>query len=57
MYFFVNGKYLLKGDSIISDVYKTRADKDGFLYIIYQEEQSFGAAQWIDPSFYISALF
>ena len=35
MYFFVNGKYLLKGDSLISDIYKQRADPDGFLYIIY----------------------
>ena len=37
LYFFVNGKYLLKGDTLMSEVYKQRKDADGFLYITYTE--------------------
>ena len=43
LYFFVNGKYLLKGDTLMSEVYKSRKDADGFLYITYTEETTLGA--------------
>jgi hypothetical protein len=38
LYLFVNGKYLLKGDTLMSDVYETQKDLDGFLYIMYTDE-------------------
>merc|ERR1739841_232829 len=43
LYFFVNGRYLLKGDTLMSDVYNTRKDNDGFLYITYTDETTLGA--------------
>lgn len=45
LYFFVNGKYLLKGDTLMATVYEQRKDPDGFLYIVYTEETSLGATE------------
>ena len=45
LYFFVNGRYLLKGDTLMSDVYNQRKDADGFLYITYTDETTLGAMQ------------
>ena len=42
LYFFVNGRYLLKGDTLMSDVYNQRKDADGFLYITYTDETTLG---------------
>ncbi|CAI2380666.1 unnamed protein product [Moneuplotes crassus] len=42
LYFFVNGKYLLKADTEIAQVYEERKDSDGFLYITYTEETTLG---------------
>ena len=42
LYFFVNGKYLLKGDTLMSEVYEQRKDSDGFLYITYADETTLG---------------
>jgi GABA(A) receptor-associated protein len=56
LYFFVNGKYLLKGgkhrrrlnlllDSLMAQVYEQRKDPDGFLYITYTDETTLGGDQ------------
>ena len=45
LYFFVNGRYLLKGDTLMSEAYKNRKDPDGFLYITYTDETTLGADQ------------
>ena len=42
LYFFVNGKYLLKGDTLMADVFQKRKDADGFLYITYTDETTLG---------------
>ncbi len=42
LYFFVNGKYLLKGDTLMADVFDKRKDADGFLYITYTDETTLG---------------
>ena len=42
LYFFVNGKYILKGDTLMSEVYDQRKDVDGFLYITYTDESTLG---------------
>ena len=43
LYFFVNGRYVLKGDTLMSEVYDQRKDNDGFLYITYTDETTLGA--------------
>jgi GABA(A) receptor-associated protein len=43
LYFFVNGKYLLKGDTLMAHVYDHRKDIDGFLYITYTDETTLGS--------------
>ena len=45
LYFFVNGKYVLKGDTLMSEVYDQRKDNDGFLYITYTDETTLGDQQ------------
>jgi len=42
LYFFVKGKYILKGDTLMSEVYDQRKDVDGFLYITYTDESTLG---------------
>ena len=42
LYFFVNGRYVLKGDTLMSEVYEQRKDVDGFLYITYTDETTLG---------------
>ena len=42
LYFFVNGRYILKGDTLMSEVYQQRKDPDGFLYITYTDESTLG---------------
>ena len=37
-----NGKYMLKSDSVLADVYLKHRDKDGFLYLVYTQENIFG---------------
>ena len=44
LFFFVNGRYILKGDTLMSEVYQQRKDPDGFLYITYTDESTLGAA-------------
>ncbi len=58
LYFFVGGKYMLKGgkislgaynsltiDTLMLSVYETRKDPDGFLYSVYTEESTLGALE------------
>ena len=47
----MNGKNLLKGDTLIAQIYEKKRDPDGFLYIIYTEESSFGALKAILEDF------
>jgi len=42
LYFFVNGRYVLKGDTLLQTVYSDRKDPDGFLYITYTDETTLG---------------
>ena len=42
LYFFVQGKYVLKGDTLMSEVYDNKKDADGFLYISYTDETTLG---------------
>ena len=52
LYFFVNGRHLLKGgtdklikiriDTLMAHVYESRKDADGFLYITYTDETTLG---------------
>ncbi len=39
----MNGKNLLKGDTLMAQVYEKRRDADGFLYITYTDETTLGA--------------
>jgi GABA(A) receptor-associated protein len=62
LYFFVNGKYLLKGgklfssefilnfyiDTLMAHVYDKRKDPDGFLYITYTDETTLGAMEVVE---------
>ena len=45
LYFFVNGRHLLKGDTLMAHVYESRKDQDGFLYITYTDETTLGGLQ------------
>ena len=42
LWLFVNGKYLVKGDTLMSQVYDKMKDPDGFLYISYSGENVYG---------------
>ena len=42
LYFFVNGRFVLKSDMLMSEVYNTRKDPDGFLYIKFTDESTLG---------------
>ena len=41
MYFFVNGKSLI-ANAYMSEIYNKYKDEDGFLYIYYSGENTFG---------------
>lgn len=42
---FAEGRYLMKGDAPIADIYERHRDKeDDFLYIVYQVEKVYGDA-------------
>ena len=45
LYFFVQGKFVLKGDTLMSEVYDNKKDADGFLYISYTDDTTLGAEQ------------
>ena len=36
------GKVLLKPNHIVNDIYEKNKDEDGFLYLVYAEENIFG---------------
>lgn len=42
LFLFVNGKELLKGDTLVAQVYDKHKDGDGFLYIAYANENVLG---------------
>ena len=42
LYLFINSKELLKTDTLISEAYSKYKDDDGFLYVTYNEYNSFG---------------
>lgn len=42
LFFFINGKTMPASCELISDLYSRHADEDGFLYIIYSGETTFG---------------
>ena len=39
---FANEKYMIKPSSKLEDVYGKYADQDGFLYLVYAEENIYG---------------
>ena len=41
LYLFVNGK-LMNSGNFLSSIYDTYKDKDGFLYVVYSTEATFG---------------
>ena len=43
LFVFVNGKELVSGDCPMPQVYETKKDEDGFLYMIYSEQEVLGA--------------
>jgi GABA(A) receptor-associated protein len=42
IFLFVNGKTLPPTGDLMSQIYKEHRDKDGFLYVIYSGESTFG---------------
>jgi hypothetical protein len=38
----VDGNYLLKGDTLMLEMYNQKKDADGFLRITYTEEETLG---------------
>mmetsp|Transcript_22622 Transcript_22622/g.34917 ORF Transcript_22622/g.34917 Transcript_22622/m.34917 type:complete len:117 (-) Transcript_22622:18-368(-) len=42
LFFFVNGRTLLKGETLMGDIYERRKEADGFLYVTYAEENTTG---------------
>ncbi len=42
LWLFINGRQVLKGDTIMSCAYERSKDADGFLYITYSGENVFG---------------
>ena len=42
-----DGKYLMKHDELLTNIYEKYRDKqDGFLYIVFAEEQVYGGDFW-----------
>ncbi len=46
MFFFVNNS-IVKPDNIMGDLYIKYKDSDGFLYIYYCQQQTFGFKKWL----------
>lgn len=42
LFVFINGKELVSGDSPMAQVYESKKDEDGFLYMIYSEQEVLG---------------
>ena len=42
LFLFVNGKDALKGDTPLLQVYESKKDADGFLYVAYSTENVLG---------------
>ena len=42
LYIFVNHRYLLKADSVMADIYSSRKDADGYLYLTLTQENTTG---------------
>ena len=42
LFFLVNGKITISGSVTMADIYKRYKDKDGFLYIAYSSEETWG---------------
>ena len=45
---FAAGKTLVKNDEPLSAIFEKHMDSDGFLYIVYAEEQVYGALEIIE---------
>jgi GABA(A) receptor-associated protein len=41
------GTHMVKSDTLVSRLYQTRKDPDGFLYLTYSQESVFGATRHI----------
>jgi len=42
LYIYVNGSTIYSGNMLISTIYEYKKDPDGFLYVIYNSENTFG---------------
>lgn len=43
LYLYVGGSRIYGGNTVISEIYEKERDRDGFLYIVYNSESTFGA--------------
>ena len=50
IYVFVNNKTLPPTAALMSQIYKEHHSEDGFLYIVYSSESTFGADSLPDPA-------
>ena len=46
LYLLIQGKHLLKQDTMVSTLFDKYRDADGFLYITYTAENVHGFGQW-----------
>ena len=46
LFFFVNDTTIVESSSTVLDTYASHADKDGFLYVGYALESTFGNTSW-----------
>ena len=42
LFLFINGKEMLKMDTLIAEIYEAKKDADGFLYVAYSTENVLG---------------
>ena len=42
LFIFVNGKELVTGDASMTAIYEQKKDEDGFLYMIYSDQDVMG---------------